>query len=79
MTSSLTTLRMMAAELNATTTVLRRQNLDNGKSCVEVLVQKTSQSKNIQEIRIAVMGSVDAGKSSLIGVLTQGNFNFMIS
>ena len=75
MTSSLTTLRMMAAELNATISVLRRKNLDNGKSCVEVLVRKTSQSKSIEEIRISIMGSVDAGKSSLIGVLTQGELD----
>lgn len=75
MTSSLTTLRIMAAELNATTSVLRRRNLDNGKSCVEVLVRKMCGNKNIEEIRISVMGSVDAGKSSLIGVLTQGELD----
>lgn len=75
MVNSLTTLRLMAAELNATTSVLRRKNLDNGKSCVEVLVKKMSQAKNIEEIRISMMGSVDAGKSSLIGVLTQGELD----
>lgn len=75
MTSSLATLQNMAAELNATTSVLRRKNLDNGKSCVKVLVRKMSQSKNIEEIRISFMGSVDAGKSSLIGVLTQGELD----
>ena len=75
MTSSLTTLRIMAAELNATTSILRRRNLDNGKSCVEMLVRKMSDNKNLEEIRISVMGSVDAGKSSLIGVLTQGELD----
>lgn len=76
MQSSLTTLRIMAAELNASTSVLRRKNLENGKSCVEVLVRKNmSDNKNIEEIRISVMGSVDAGKSSLIGVLTQGELD----
>jgi GTPase len=66
---------LMAAELNATTTILRRKNLENNKSCVEVLVRKMSEGKNIEEIRISVMGSVDAGKSSLIGVLTQGELD----
>jgi GTPase len=75
MTCSLTTLRIMATELNATTTVLRRRNLENGRSCVEVLVTKLADNKNIEEIRISVMGSVDAGKSSLIGVLTQGELD----
>lgn len=76
MTSSLTTLRIMATELNASTTVLRRKNLDAvGRSCVEVLVRKMTDGKNIEEIRISVMGSVDAGKSSLVGVLTQGELD----
>lgn len=75
MNSSLATLRQMAAELNATVSVLRRRNLDNGKSCVEVLVRKMAENKNIEEVRISVMGSVDAGKSSLIGVLTQGELD----
>lgn len=75
MTSSLTTLRIMATELNAVTSILRRRNLDNGKSCVEMLVRKMSDNKNLEEIRISVMGSVDAGKSSLIGVLTQGELD----
>lgn len=75
MKSSLSTLRMMASELNASTSILRRKSLDNGKSCVEVLVRKMIDNKNIEEIRISVMGSVDAGKSSLIGVLTQGELD----
>lgn len=75
MTSSLTTLNIMAAELNASTAVLRRKKLDNSKTCVKVLVRKMSDNKNIEEIRISVMGSVDAGKSSLVGVLTQGELD----
>lgn len=75
MSSSLATLTIMAAELNATVSVLRRRNLDSGKSCVEVVVRKTAENKNIEEVRISVMGSVDAGKSSLIGVLTQGELD----
>lgn len=75
MATSLATLRQMAAQINASTSVLRRKNLDSGKSVVEVLVRKMSDNKNIEEIRISVMGSVDAGKSSLVGVLTQGELD----
>jgi GTPase len=75
MGSSLSTLRLMASQLNATTTIVRRRNLENEKSSVKVLVRKLSENKNIEEIRISVMGSVDAGKSSLIGVLTQGELD----
>lgn len=75
MTSSLTTLNIMAAELNASTAILRRKKLENGKTCAKILVRKMSDNKNIEEIRISVMGSVDAGKSSLVGVLTQGELD----
>jgi GTPase len=75
MGSSLSTLRLMASQLNATTTIVRRRNMENGKSSVKVLVRKLPENKNIEEIRISVMGSVDAGKSSLIGVLTQGELD----
>lgn len=75
MECSLATLTLMAEELKCIATVLRRKRLDNGKTCVEVLVRKLSDNKNIDEVRISVMGSVDAGKSSLIGVLTQGELD----
>lgn len=75
MNLSLTTLKCMATELGATTSVLKRKILSNGRQCCEVLIQKMTDPKNIEEIRISVMGSVDAGKSSLIGVLTQGELD----
>lgn len=65
----------MANQLNATTSIIRRRNLESSKSSVKVLVRKLSENKNIEEIRISVMGSVDAGKSSLVGVLTQGELD----
>lgn len=75
MTCSLNTLKTMASQLSATINVARRKMLPNGRSCVEVLVRKLSDRKNIEELRVAVVGSVDAGKSSLIGVLTQGEYD----
>jgi len=75
MTCSLATLNAMAMQLGATTQILKRKILDSGKTCVEVLVRKLSDTRNIEEVRISVMGSADAGKSSLIGVLTTGELD----
>lgn len=75
MTSSLKTLKLMAYQLGATVSILKRKHLSNGRMCCEVFVRKMSDTKNIEEIRISVMGSVDAGKSSLIGVLTHGELD----
>ncbi|KAG5681741.1 hypothetical protein PVAND_011150 [Polypedilum vanderplanki] len=75
MNLSLNTLKLMASQLCATTAVLKRKILSTGKSCCEVLVRKFSDIRNIEEIRISLMGSVDSGKSSLIGVLTQGELD----
>lgn len=75
MNLSLKTLKIMACQLGATMTILKRKHLNNGRTCCEVLVRKMSDTKNIEEIRISVMGSADAGKSSLIGVLTQGELD----
>lgn len=74
MKGSLETLNEMAAKLGATTNILRRTFLDNLKSCVEVLVRRIPDDKNV-EVRISVMGAADAGKSSMIGVLTQGEMD----
>lgn len=74
MKSSMTTLKIMAAQIGAYIQVLKRKILPSGRTCCEVIVRKMD-AKNIEEIRISVMGSVDAGKSSLIGVLTQGELD----
>lgn len=75
MTASLQTLEKMALKLGATTTILRERTLDNGRTVAEVLVRKVPDDQNNIEIRVAVMGNADAGKSTLLGVLTQGNLD----
>lgn len=75
MHASLQTLQQMAQRLGATTTVLRKRVLDNGRSVVEVLVRKVPDDQNNIEIRVAVLGNADAGKSTLLGVLTQGSLD----
>ncbi|VEN60060.1 unnamed protein product, partial [Callosobruchus maculatus] len=75
MSASLQTLQQMAIKLGATTTILRERILENGCSVAEVLVRKVPDDQNNIEIRVAVLGNADAGKSTLLGVLTQGSLD----
>mmetsp|Transcript_521 Transcript_521/g.1784 ORF Transcript_521/g.1784 Transcript_521/m.1784 type:complete len:553 (+) Transcript_521:333-1991(+) len=68
--ASLATLKRMATELGAETTVLRESVGREGK-CAEVLVRHIPESiEEYHDLRIAVAGNVDSGKSTLVGVLT---------
>ncbi|KAF5284739.1 hypothetical protein FQA39_LY04464 [Lamprigera yunnana] len=73
--ASLLTLEKMALRLGATTTVLRGRQLDNGRNVAEVLVRKIPEDQNSIEVRVAVVGNADVGKSTLLGVLTQGSLD----
>lgn len=79
MSASLQTLQQMAFKLGATTTILRERLVDNengnGRKVAEVLVRKVPDDQHNIEVRVAVMGSADAGKSTLLGVLTQGQLD----
>ncbi|EEB16335.1 GTP-binding protein, putative [Pediculus humanus corporis] len=75
MAASLQTLKQMAVKLGASCSVLRERTLDNGKKVAEVLVRKVPDDQHNIEVRVAVMGSADAGKSTLLGVLTQGQLD----
>ncbi|KAL1122925.1 hypothetical protein AAG570_003250 [Ranatra chinensis] len=76
MDASLKTLADMAAELGATTTVLRQRSVGAANRTVaEVLVRKVPADQHTIEVRVAVMGSADAGKSTLVGVLTGGQLD----
>ncbi|CAG0888514.1 unnamed protein product [Darwinula stevensoni] len=76
---SLNTLRDMAAQLGASITILRERHIDcgngNWKKAAEVLVRKIPDDRNSIDLRVAVLGNVDAGKSTLIGVITQGELD----
>ncbi len=71
--NSIETLRKMAKELNADISVLREREGEIGK-VAEVLVRKLAEEEFL-EIRIAVVGNVDSGKSTLVGVLTRGKLD----
>lgn len=45
---------------------------DNCKYIKEFIVRKNFSSEDFMEVRVAVVGNVDAGKSTLLGVLTHG-------
>ncbi|CAB3382949.1 Hypothetical predicted protein [Cloeon dipterum] len=81
--ASLQTLRQMAQKLGATTTVLRERvvsdcllgDKEDQRRVAEVLVRKVPDDQHSIEVRVAVVGGADAGKSTLLGVLTQGQLD----
>lgn len=75
MSTSLSTLNMMAQKLGASTSILRRKYLVGRHSVTEVLVRKVPDDQHNIEVRVAVLGGADAGKSTLLGVLTQGEYD----
>lgn len=75
MKASLHTLTQMAHKLGATATVLRRKTFCNQHSVAEVLVRRIPDDQHNIEVRVAVLGGLDAGKSTLLGVLTQGEYD----
>lgn len=75
MAASLDTLKKMANKLGASTTILRRKTVSSQRSVAEVLVRKIPDDQHSIEVRVSVLGGVNAGKSTLLGVLTQGELD----
>ncbi|CAF1032348.1 unnamed protein product, partial [Brachionus calyciflorus] len=72
---SMETLKMMAERLGASLSILRERTINNEsngliKKSLEVLVRKMPEDKEFTRMRIAVLGNIESGKSSLISVLT---------
>jgi len=76
---SLRTLYLMAEKLGASLTILRQKVISKENSVtrkvIEVLVRKVPDDQQSIELRVAVLGNVDVGKSTLLGVLTQGSLD----
>ncbi|WKY12143.1 hypothetical protein Q1695_003601 [Nippostrongylus brasiliensis] len=77
MEASLMTLKAMANALDASMVVLTEKDVtprgsSSRRSVVEVLVRKVPESQQFIELRLAVLGGADVGKSTLCGVMTQG-------
>jgi GTPase len=76
MEASLETLRNVGKRLGADVTVIRTRDGIDGptRKVCEVLVRRFA-SEEFFEIRVAVVGNVDSGKSTLLGVLTRGQLD----
>lgn len=79
MRASLRTLRRMAEKVGADITVLREREVDydsdETRKIAEVLIRKVPDDQQFLDLRVAVLGNVDSGKSTLLGVLTQGELD----
>ncbi|XP_061645624.1 GTP-binding protein 2 [Phyllopteryx taeniolatus] len=79
MKASLTTLHDMAEKVGADITVLRHAEVDYDAdqplTIAEVLIRKVPDDQQFLDLRVAVLGNVDSGKSTLLGVLTQGELD----
>ncbi|XP_051978045.1 GTP-binding protein 2-like [Xyrauchen texanus] len=78
MKASLKTLRRMAEKVGADITLLREREVDSDRArrkIAEVLVRKVPDDQQFLDLRVAVLGNVDSGKSTLLGVLTQGELD----
>ncbi|XP_041363062.1 GTP-binding protein 1-like [Gigantopelta aegis] len=72
--ASVATLRSITETLQMECVVLRERILEEGK-VGEFLLRKRLEPQDFMEIRVAVVGNVDAGKSTLLGVLTHGELD----
>lgn len=78
LTSSLNTLNRMAERLGATVNILQRKEVSTEpekRFVVETRVRKVPDDQLFLDLRLAVLGNMDAGKSTLLGVLTQGELD----
>eukprot|EP01117_Protostelium_nocturnum_P008569 TRINITY_DN3079_c0_g1_i1.p1 TRINITY_DN3079_c0_g1~~TRINITY_DN3079_c0_g1_i1.p1 ORF type:complete len:693 (+),score=294.36 TRINITY_DN3079_c0_g1_i1:297-2375(+) len=73
MAASIKNLEMMAKQLSADISVLRTRDAPCGK-VAEVLVRRYL-TEQFVEVRVAVVGNVDSGKSTMLGVLTRGQLD----
>ncbi|XP_046145006.1 GTP-binding protein 1 isoform X1 [Osmia bicornis bicornis] len=72
--ASVATLQSLAATLEADCVLLRQSKVDQGL-IGQYLVRRRLDTQDFLEIRVAVVGNVDAGKSTLLGVLTHGELD----
>ncbi|CAK1554311.1 unnamed protein product [Leptosia nina] len=73
--ASLRALRRMANAIGAVLVSVRARRVASNRAVAEVYIRKMADTQQSVELRIAVMGANEAGKSTLIGVLTQGELD----
>jgi len=64
-------INIIASKNNYSVKILSSTAVSDGKHIYEVLIREINQNKYI-DIKIAIAGTVDAGKSSILGCLTTG-------
>lgn len=72
--ASVATLKSLADTLDADCVLLREKKNKTGTQG-QYLVRKKADAEDFMEVRVAVVGNVDAGKSTLLGVLTHGELD----
>ncbi|KAI8431522.1 hypothetical protein MSG28_016024 [Choristoneura fumiferana] len=72
---SLHTLRRMALALRAQLAHVTARRVRPQRAVAEVYIRQLADTQQSVELRVAVMGANEAGKSTLIGVLTQGELD----
>lgn len=72
--ASVATLQSMA-ETSGAECVKLRQHQEKAGMVAEFLVRMRAEERDFMEVRVAVVGNVDAGKSTLLGVLTHGDLD----
>ncbi|XP_048576283.1 GTP-binding protein 1 [Nematostella vectensis] len=72
--ASVATLKTLAEACNADAMLLREKTAELG-TVGEYLVRVRMDENDFMEVRVAVVGNVDAGKSTLLGVLTHGELD----
>ena len=73
--ASLATLQSLATTLNADCVELRLRRGEKATTVGQYLIRQKVVESDFMEIRVAVVGNVDAGKSTLLGVLTHGELD----
>ncbi|XP_027728739.1 GTP-binding protein 1 [Vombatus ursinus] len=74
MEASYATVKSMAEQMEADV-ILLREHQEAGGRVRDYLVRKRVGDNDFLEVRVAVVGNVDAGKSTLLGVLTHGELD----
>ncbi|XP_037047466.1 GTP-binding protein 1 [Bradysia coprophila] len=72
--AAVATLQSLAATLDADCVELRQRKSEKGMTG-QYLVRRRVDQTDFMEIRVAVVGNVDAGKSTLLGVLTHSELD----
>lgn len=74
--ASIATLQRMAKKINAEVQVLKiKDSYVLNHKTAEAFVRRSASKHNATELKVAVVGNVDAGKSTTISVLTRGKLD----